>query len=74
MAHWTPDGILYRLGELPAKIFRLNVATGKTQFWRQIMPLDLSGVTDISGIFGPPDGRGYVYEYGRTLSDFSSPA
>jgi hypothetical protein len=33
------------------------------------MPPDTSGVTDISSILITPDGKGYVYEYGRTLSD-----
>ena len=47
----------------------MNIATGKKQFVRQLMPPDLSGVTDISAVFVTPDGRGYVYEYGRTLSD-----
>ena len=29
----------------------------------------VSGLTDISAILMTPDGRSYVYEYGRTLSD-----
>jgi len=47
----------------------LNIASGKKHLVRQLMPPDFSGVTDISAIFITPDGRGYVYEYGRTLSD-----
>ena len=69
---WCADGkslFVYHLGELPAKVYRLNIVTGKKELWRQLMPPDLSGVTDISSIFVTPDGRGYVYEYGRTLSD-----
>jgi serine/threonine protein kinase/Tol biopolymer transport system component len=69
---WCDDGqslFIYRLGQLPAKIYRLSVVTGKRQFFRQLMPPDLSGVTDVSAIFITPDGRSYVYEYGRTLSD-----
>jgi dipeptidyl aminopeptidase/acylaminoacyl peptidase len=69
---WSADGqslFIYHLGDLPAKVYRLNLATGSKQFWKQLMPPDLSGVTDISAILITPDGRGYVYEYGRTLSD-----
>src|SRR5579862_2999732 len=69
---WCADGqsiYVYRLGELPAKIYQLDLNTGKKQFWKALMPPDLSGVTDISAIFITPDGKGYVYEYGRTLSD-----
>jgi len=69
---WGADGqsvYIYRLGELPAKVHRLDLSSGKKQFWKSLMPPDLSGVTDISAIFITPDGKGYVYEYGRTLSD-----
>ena len=70
--NWTADGrmlYVYHLGELPSKVYRLDISTGKKQFWKQLMPPDTSGVTDISSILITPDGRGYVYEYGRTLSD-----
>jgi Tol biopolymer transport system component len=69
---WSADGqsvYIYRLGELPVKVYRLDLSSGKKQFWKSLMPPDLSGVTDISAIYITPDGRGYVYEYGRTLSD-----
>jgi hypothetical protein len=33
------------------------------------MPADAAGVTDLGPILITPDGRSYVYEYGRTLSD-----
>ena len=70
--NWTGDGrslFTYHLGEIPAKIYRLDLATGHKQFWKQFVPPDVSGVTEITGIMITPDGRGYVYEYARTLSD-----
>jgi hypothetical protein len=69
---WTSDGhslFVYRLGEVPATVYRLDVATGRKQLWKQLVPPDVSGVTDISSILITPDGNNYVYEYGRTLSD-----
>jgi Tol biopolymer transport system component/predicted Ser/Thr protein kinase len=69
---WAADGrslFVYRLGEIPAKVYRLELATGHKQFWKQFQPPDISGVTEITGIFITPDGRSYVYEYARTLSD-----
>ncbi|HXY49769.1 MAG TPA: hypothetical protein VEI01_09995 [Terriglobales bacterium] len=33
------------------------------------MPAYTSGVTDIGPILVTPDGKSYLYEYGRTLSD-----
>ena len=70
--NWTADGrslFVYHLGEIPAKVYRLDLATGHKQFWKQLVPPDLSGVTEITAIMITPDGRGYVYEYARTLSD-----
>jgi dipeptidyl aminopeptidase/acylaminoacyl peptidase len=69
---WSSDGrslFIYRPGELPAKIYRLDVATGQKQLWRELMPADSAGVTDIGPILITPDAKTYVYEYGRTLSD-----
>jgi Tol biopolymer transport system component len=69
---WTSDGrslFVYRLGEVPATVNRLELATGRKQLWKQLIPPDVSGVTDISSILITPDGNNYVYEYGRTLSD-----
>ena len=60
---------VYRLGEVPATVNKLNLATGAKQLWKQLVPLDVSGVTDISAVLITPDGKNYVYEYGRTLSD-----
>jgi serine/threonine protein kinase/Tol biopolymer transport system component len=69
---FTSDGhslFVYRLGEVPAKVEKLDLATGRRQPWKQLVPPDISGVTDISAILITPDGNNYAYEYGRTLSD-----
>ena len=69
---FTSDGhsiFVYRLGEVPAKVDNVDLATGHRQPWKQLVPPDVSGVTDISAILITPDGKNYVYEYGRTLSD-----
>src|SRR6266571_2864666 len=69
---WTSDGrflFVYRLGEVPATVNRLDLATGRKQLWKQLVPPDVSGVTDISSVLITPDGNNYVYEFGRTLSD-----
>jgi dipeptidyl aminopeptidase/acylaminoacyl peptidase len=69
---WTSDGrslFVYRLGEVPATVNRLDLATNRKQLWKQLVPPDVSGVTDISAILITSDGNNYVYEYGRALSD-----
>jgi Tol biopolymer transport system component len=55
-------------GETPSKIHRLEIATGRKEFWRSLMPADGSGVNGVSP-FPTPSGEAYVYNYIRTLSD-----
>jgi len=71
-AGWAGDGrllFIYRSGELPAKVYRLDLATGQKQLWRELMPADTAGVTSISPVLITRDAKNYVYEYSRTLSD-----
>ncbi|MGO9127824.1 MAG: protein kinase domain-containing protein [Terriglobales bacterium] len=69
---WNRDGrslYLYRTGEVPAKVYQLEVATGKKTVWKQIVPLDATGVSTIGPILVTPDGKTYVYGFHRTLGD-----
>jgi hypothetical protein len=69
---WTSDGrSLYvrRWDEIPARVFRLDLGTGRRELWKQIMPADHTGVVKISGILPSPDGRAYAYSYLRVLSE-----
>jgi eukaryotic-like serine/threonine-protein kinase len=68
---WTADGrSLYvrRWDEMPARVFRLDLETGRRELWKQIMPADHTGVVKISGMLPTPDGRAYGYSYMRILS------
>jgi eukaryotic-like serine/threonine-protein kinase len=72
---WSADGrslYVYRFGELPAKVFRLEIKTGQKTLWRQLMPIDPAGVNIISPILVAPDGKSYVYGHRRLLSDLYS--
>ncbi len=69
---WSADGksiFVHRRGELPARIYWLDVATGKKQLWKEAMPLETAGLGDVGGVIETPDGRSYVYGTGWTLSD-----
>ncbi len=37
---------VYRPNEVPVKIFRLNVSTGRREPWKHLMPSDGVGITD----------------------------
>ena len=69
---WAADGrslFVFRSGELPARIYRIELATGRRSEWRQVLPSDRAGVNHIGPILMTPDGKYYVYGYHRTLSD-----
>jgi eukaryotic-like serine/threonine-protein kinase len=67
----TDDNTLfvYRPGELPAKVYRLDLNTGQKKLWRELMPPDPAGVEYVGPILPTPDGKAYVYGYRRMLSD-----
>jgi len=68
---WTDDTrglFVYAHGEIPAKVFRLDLATGKRLPWKEVLPADTAGVVTIVPLLFTPDGRSYVYSYPRILS------
>ena len=69
---WSSDGksiYVYRFGEIPAKVLQVDIATGKRQPWKQLVPADSAGIDTIRGVELSADGKSYVYGYIRTLSD-----
>jgi eukaryotic-like serine/threonine-protein kinase len=53
---------------LPMRIDRLELSSGRRVLWKEIMPADPTGVTEINGVHLTPDGRGYCYNYMRAIS------
>ena len=69
---WSADSrslFAYRPGQVPARVFRLDVASGRREPWLTLAPADLSGVLAVGPVLLTPEGRAYVYGYRRTLSD-----
>jgi len=69
---WTADGhslFVYRGGDLPSKVYRLDVVSGNRSLWKELMPPDPSGVEFVGPVLPTPDGKSYVYGYRRLLSD-----
>jgi WD40 repeat protein len=68
---WSADGrflYVYRLGDIPATVFRLELATGRRTLWKELMPADRAGVEIVGPILIAPSGDSYVYSYRRLLS------
>ena len=69
---WSADGrsiYVFRFGEIPAKLFEVELSTGKRKLWKELVPADAAGIDTIRGITITPDARAYIYGYIRTLSD-----
>jgi eukaryotic-like serine/threonine-protein kinase len=60
---------VYRPSELPARVYRLDVNSGKRTLWKELTPRDPAGVEYVGPVLPTPDGKAYVYGYRRLLSD-----
>jgi serine/threonine protein kinase len=59
----------WKRGDVPARVTRVDLQTGKREVWKDLLPADPAGVERISNVLVTPDGRGYAYCYARLLSD-----
>jgi Tol biopolymer transport system component len=53
---------------LPARIERVDVATGQRSLWKELIPIDRAGLVDLGFYQISADGRSYVYSYRRNIS------
>ena len=68
---WSAEGDAVwaaREDEMPLRVERVDLETGKRTFLREIMPADDAGVLNIGPVIISPDGRSYAYSYRRMLS------
>ncbi len=68
---FTPDGktLYVWRRDLPAHVSRVDIASGRHEPWKALMPVDPSGIERISNVVVTPDGASYAYTYSRLLSD-----
>ncbi len=68
---WSSDGKAIfgvEFGSLPARIVRVDVATGRRELWREVGPPDISGVIEIASVLMTPDAKSYVYGYSSAVT------
>ncbi len=68
---WTSDGgslWVFKRGDLPVSIHRLEIASGRRALWKRIAPSDLAGVHSIAEFYVTPEGHAYFYSFERILS------
>jgi Tol biopolymer transport system component len=74
---WTSDGRWLFVRSTPtfhphtARVWidRIEVAGGKREPWRELVPTDPAGVRAIGPVHLTPDGAGYVYSFFSVLGD-----
>ena len=59
----------FRPGELPARVVRVDLASGRVEPVRELMPSDPAGVTGIFSVLLGADARTEAFGYRRVLSD-----
>jgi hypothetical protein len=52
---------------VPAKVDRVDPATGQRTPWRTLGPPDMAGVDGLEKVVLTPDGRSYCYTFLRSL-------
>ena len=69
---WTADGkslYLVNEGEIAAQVFRVDIANGRRELWKTLVPPDRAGVTSIYPIGITGDDKHYAYSLQRRLDD-----
>ena len=72
VAGWARDGksvFVRRRGELPLRVMKLDLTTGKKELWKELIPPDPAGVSTIAPVLITPDEKYYAYSYTRNLAD-----
>jgi len=60
---------IYQPGELPARVYHLDVQGGQRTLWKELMPYDPAGVENIGPILMTSDAKTCVFGYHRMLAD-----
>ena len=60
---------VYQPGELPARVDKVDLQTGKRVLWKELMPSDPAGVETIGPILITPDAKTCIFGYHRMLAD-----
>jgi hypothetical protein len=66
---WCADGksLFVRTVASPLKVYRLNLATGRQEPWKEFSITDIGASR--GAVIPTPDGSSYVYSYTRNFSD-----
>lgn len=60
---------VFRRGEVPVKVFQVEIGSGRRTLWKTLVPPDPAGVYTITNFQVTPTGDAYFYGYARVLSE-----
>jgi eukaryotic-like serine/threonine-protein kinase len=69
---WAPDGSSMFVRDplkVPARVYRVHLATGRKDFWKELDTPDPTATHSIGQVRLTRDGRYYAYGYERSLTD-----
>jgi len=56
-------------GQMPVRVYRLDLATGEKKLFKTFEPADKAGVSYVRNVVISADGSAYAYQYRRWLSN-----
>jgi len=68
---WTEDGsaaIGFVIGQIPTKVYKVNVATGETTLIQELRPESTTGVVSIAPVVATRDSSRFAYSYYQLFS------
>lgn len=68
---WSADGraiFVFSRGELPGKVWRIDLETGERKLFREISPVDATGVEGVAVVRMAADGASLAYSYYQRMS------
>ncbi|HEX7421577.1 MAG TPA: hypothetical protein VF505_16925, partial [Thermoanaerobaculia bacterium] len=69
---WSPDNsaiYVYRPTAVPARVYKVTLATGARELWKEFVSADPAGVYKIAPVFMTRDATTYAYNALRSTSD-----
>ncbi len=70
-AQWSADSralYVYQPGEAPLRVYRLEIASGKKELVKELIPDDRGGVVSIGPVVTNPNATEFAYSYYQMLS------
>ena len=69
---WTADGRSLFIGTqrgFPARVWRLDLETGRRDLWKEFTPGDPAGITFVQPVSISADGNTILFSYSHNLAD-----